>query len=272
MLDAIRKFRDLKQNDMKKLAFLPLVMLLYIGSISAQDIWFAIGAKASYGSSFLWNKNILDDGRYNHEFTAANGFGARLGIGIGYNHAFNFEAMLHNNKQDFNYKVSNILTGQDETFNSSVEWKTIDLYLLYRLNSSKVYLELGPAYTMLRDINQVDDNPLFSNDTDVTNFYRDSYLSGVFGFGGYLVGNETFSLNLGFRIMYAFSDFITEEGQENGLIYKSFPAPLRENNYDNYTGTHPLTFEASLELEFGLGGFAKTSCSKRMHFFWSGNR
>ena len=110
---------------------------------------------------------------------------------------------------------------------------------------------------------------------DVDDFYEDKYYSAVFGFGGYLVGNESVSLNFGLRIHYALQDFITEEGQSLIISGTSnnFPTPFRDVVPDEeYKATKPLFIEVGLELAFGLGSFAKTSCSNRMHWFWSGNK
>ena len=160
--------------------------------------------------------------------------------------------------QKFEYKLLGVFQ------ESQVKWKNIDLYLLYRYNSSTVYLELGPMLSLVRSVDYTDTSiPI---EIDVEDFYAKKYYSAVFGFGGFLAGTESISLNLGVRVHYALQDFITAEGQ-----LQNHPAPST-SAYAEYKQTRPLYIEVGLELTFGLGEFAKTSCSKRMHWFWSGNK
>ncbi len=241
---------------------------LLLSTVAFSQVWIDLGVKGSYGMNLLWNKNILDDRSYNHKFTGSSGFGGKVGINFGARHGFQADVMYHNMSQDFTYRLPNILGGEDE-YNNNVSWKTLDFSLLYRASSNRVYVELGPMYSLVRSIEQQDDNLILTD--DVNDYYQDNYLSGVIGFGGFLAGTDIFSINLGFRVHYAFQDFITESGQNPNPLLNSFPAPVRQNNYDTYKSTNPLFVEAALTFEFGLGEFAKTSCGGRRHFFWSGN-
>jgi len=251
---------------MKQLFTLALIIISI--QISSAQVWIELGAKGGGGMSLLMNKNLLDDSSYNHQFSAGSGFGGHFGMNIGENHGFVFDVMLHKMSQRFEYTLANDLSFHENT----VKWKNLDLYLLYRYNSSRVYLELGPMLSLVRSVENDDDNLLLLGN-NVDDYYADKYYSAVFGFGGYLVGTESFSLNFGIRAHYAMQDFITEKGQNPDLLgVRSFPAPVRDETYAEYKQTRPLFVEVSLELTFGLGEFAKTSCSNRMHWFWSGNR
>ena len=252
---------------MKQLFTLALILISL--QISSAQVWIELGAKGGGGMSLLVNTNLFSDPTYNHQFSAGTGFGGHLGINIGENHGFVFDVMSHRMSQRFEYKLLNNLTFHENT----VKWKNLDLYLLYRYNSSRVYLELGPMLSLVRSIEN-DDSNLALVEINEEDYYADKYYSAVFGFGGYLIGNESFSLNFGARIHYAMQDFITEEGQNPSLSggIKSFPAPIRDEVYPEYKQTRPLFIELNLEFTFGLGAFAKASCSNRMHWFWSGNR
>ncbi len=257
---------------MKKITLI-LLFSLFLQQAYSQ-VWIDIAVKGGYGMSLLYNKNLLDDGAYNHHLTGAGGFGGRLGVNIGESNGFTLEVMSRKMKQDFDYTIA----GQN--FNTQVEWKNLDLYFLYRYNSNRVFMELGPMLSLVRSVDHTDDNPLAATILSVTGaesyseFYNDKYISGVFGFGGFLVGTEVVSLNLFFRVHYAFQDFINDKGQnpEATGIIRSFPAPIREKTYDEYKSTNPIFGEVGMELAFGLGQFARSNCSTRMHFFWSGNR
>lgn len=241
-----------------------IITLIASFQLSQAQVWIELGAKGGGGLSLLYNKNIFDDNTYNHQFTIGNGFGGKVGLNFGANHGFTMDVMSRRMGQKFEYKILG-------AFNESeVRWKNLDLYLLYRYSNSRVYLELGPMLSLVRSIDYTDSSiPL---EIDVEEFYADKYYSAVFGFGGFLVGTESISLNLGVRVHYALQDFITAAGQ-NPIGFESFPAPVRSSpTYAEYKQTRPLYAEVGLELTFGLGEFAKTSCSNRMHWFWSGNR
>ncbi len=260
---------------MKKI--LLAVSFIFFFQVAQSQVWIDVGVKVGYGMSLLYNSNIFDDVPYNHQFGGGLGFGGRVGLNFGKHHGFTMDVMSHSMKQKFEYKLD--FTG-DDFHTNLIEWKNLDLYLLYRGSSHKVYVEVGPMFSLVRKLKQTDSRiteaelVAATTATGISDFYRDNYVSGVIGFGGYLVGTETVSLNIGFRIHYAFQDFISDLGQDpdpSGAI-KSFPAPIRDNTYDPYKKTSPLMGEVSLELNFGLGGTAKTNCSDRMHWFWSGNK
>lgn len=245
-----------------------LVLLIMSIQFAQAQLWIDVGVKGGYGMSLLANNNIFNDASYNHQFTAGNGFGGRVGLNFGENHGFTMDVMSRKMKQNFEYTLLN-----DNTFyTNTISWKNLDLYLLYRYSSQKVFIEFGPMLSLVRSVEQVDDNPFFLF-SDVEDYYSDKYYSAVLGFGGFLVGNEVFSLNFGVRIHYALQDFISEEGQSPPLGgLNSFPAPIRSEIYSDYKETRPVYIEVGLELSFGLGEFARTSCSNRRHWFWSGNR
>lgn len=259
---------------MKKLITILTLTLFFQFAHAQQEVWLDIGLKGGYGMSLLYNKNLWDDSGYNHQFSSGNGFGGRFGVNFGYNHGISIEAMSRRLSQDFEYNVADPITGTTATYHNDIKWKNIDLYLLYRPSSSRVYMELGPMFSLVRKVEQEDELFIPSGEVNIQDFYAQNYVSGVFGFGGFLVGDDTFSLNFGFRLHYAFQDFVSEQGRASFDTYASFPTPgLGVNaNYDPYKSTNPLYAEVSIELSIGIGRFAKASCSKRMHFIWSGNR
>jgi hypothetical protein len=236
-----------------------IIILVASFQLSQAQVWIELGAKGGYGLSLLYNKNIFDDNTYNHQFTGGNGFGGKIGINFGPHHGFTVDVMSRRMAQKFEYKLLGVFE------ESQVKWKNLDLYLLYRYSSNTVYLELGPMLSLVRSVDYTDSS--IPVEINVEDFYADKYYSAVFGFGGFLVGTESASLNLGVRIHYALQDFITAKGQ-----IQNFPAPIRSSTYTEYKQTRPLYIEVGLELTFGLGEFARTSCSDRMHWFRSGNK
>lgn len=242
---------------MKNIQF-TLVFLMMACATMAQEVWIETGFKGGYGSSFLFNQNIAEDNSYRYDLSSGYGFGGKVGVNFGAWHGIAVEGMFTNLNQDFNYTRDGI----DGKLTNSINWKAINAYLLYRYNRNRLYLEFGPMYTTMGEISQIDAD----NETkDASAFYAEDYLSGAFGFGGFLAGSNTFSIVLGVRAHYGFQDFISAEGQAAG-----YPNANKDAAYTSYTPTNPAFVMATLEFNFGVGHFAKTACHERMRFFGSG--
>jgi hypothetical protein len=239
-----------------------MILFLAIGMAStmqAQKIgmWFDVGVKGAFGPTLMANSNIFNDRTYDHEISTGYGFGGKVGIYFGEYNGVTLDAIFSRSRQGFNYEVLDQVT---PTFNHDIEWTSIDLYLLYRMQKAGVYFEIGPAYSMINKVTQDDQaNPLLK---DVSDFYNDDLISGVIGFGGYIYNNERFTLMMGLRASYALTDFVNETGKD-----ANFPNPNRLAPYETYKSTNPIAVQVLLEANFGIGYFAKTCCSNRSTFF-----
>lgn len=238
---------------MKKTFLFFAFAFLTIGAF-AQEIWIESAIKGGYGISFLHNSNIVDDDSYSYNITPTYGFGAKLAVNFGPFHGLSVEGMYNTLGQDFEY---NTLAANN--LKNEISWKSIDAYLLYRYTRNRVFVELGPMYSLVQEVKQTEG--LFEHENAMDN-YEKNYISGVFGWGGYLTSAETFSLGIGMRLHYGLTDFINSDGQKNG-----FPNSLKLNNYPEYKKTHPAFVQVLIEFNFGIGQFAKAQCSKRMQFF-----
>jgi len=236
---------------MKKLFLISLLALPFF--MNAQ-VWIDIAPKVAYGLSGFYNGNVWNDSEHNNQFNTGYGYGAKLGVNLGENNGFIIEGMLNNGTQRFDHKIG------DQRLANITNWETIDASLLYRFNSQGSYLEIGPQMSMLRNVSQTYNGlPL-----EVENAYGDRYFSAVAGFGGFLAGNEFFTLVMGIRLGYALTDMLSE-GASN--LPTSPPASYRL--YDSYTGSHPFFAQIHLEFSFGIGGAAKAACGRRSYMFGS---
>jgi len=242
---------------MKKYFFVIAAILLGFHA-EAQKIgmWFDVGLKGGYGPTLLVNNNVFNDRTYDHKITTGYGFGGKVGIYFNEFNGVTFDAMYSRAKQGFSYETSQ---GGGE-LNHDIEWNNLDLFLLYRMQQHGVYFEIGPAYSMVNKITQNDQGS--PDVTDLTDFYNDTYWSGVVGFGGYVANSGRFTLMLGLRASYAVTDFVNETGKAG-----NYPNPNRTLEYESYKATHPLNVQLVLEANFGIGYFAKTCCSNRSTFF-----
>lgn len=231
-----------------------LLSLCIFSQLNAQEIWLEAGLKGGVGLSFLHNKNIVNDDNYGYLMTPMYNIGGKFAVNFGAKHGFSLEAMLGTLGQDFDYQLNGPTKDQSE----EIDWKTIDAYVLYKLVNNRMYVELGPMYSIVRSVSQTAEA---SSET----FYQKNYLSGVLGFGGLVAGSETFTVSTGLRFHYALNDFINSAGQK-----ANYPNPIRATAYDSYAETRVAYAEFLVELNFGIGRFAKTSCHERMRFFRSG--
>ena len=245
----------LKFSNMKKLMLFYLFTILSL-SLGAQEIWIESSLKGGYGVSFLHNSNIMNDDAYRYNIGKTYGFGAKLAVNFGPYNGLSIEGMYNNMQANFEYDLPVI--GKQ---NNEISWKSVDAYLLYRYTRNRVFLELGPMYSFAKDFKQIDGETTYQN---AGNFYEQNYLSGVFGWGGYLTGAETFSLGIGMRFHYALTDFVNDNGERQG-----YPNPVKTSNYADYKASHPAFVQLLLEFNFGIGRFAKAQCSKRMTFYRS---
>lgn len=247
-----------QRNNMKKHNLTLLALLFYI-TLGAQEIWLETGLKGGGGTSFLLNKNILDDNSYRYLVTPTYGGGAKISLNFGPFHGLALEGMYNQSGQNFEFD-----TGVAKDLRNEISWKSIDAYLMYRYIRNRAYVEIGPMYSFVRSVEQT------FGDIEVSNpgqYYEKNYLAGALGFGGYLAGSNTFTLGLGIRLHYGFTNFVSDAGTDLG-----FPNPGESLAYDSIEPTHPVFAQVLLEFNFGIGHWARTSCSKRMKFYGSGRK
>ncbi len=237
---------------MKKNLFLLSFLLLALGARG--QVWLELVGRGMYGLRGFYNQTIIDDRNHNYHLSTAPAFGGGIGLNLGDVHGINVEALWATNRQSFDFDDGNntLLTNQ-------VEWKTLETVLLYRLYTGASYLEIGPKWVMLRSITQSINEMVLA---DVAKSYQQAYPAAVLGVGGFLAGSSDFSLRIGVRVEYAFTDWTTESGRS-----ANYPAPYVVPPYDELSSTNP--FSASVYLEFNLpvGGVAKAGCGQRTFIF-----
>lgn len=245
---------------MKKYLFLAVALVIGFQA-EAQKIgmWFDVGLKGAFGPTLLANGNIFNDRTYDHKITTGYGIGGKLGIYFGEFNGITFDAIYSKSKSSFSYESG---IPDIPEYDQDIEWTSLDLYLLYRMQQYGVYFEIGPAYSMVSDITDNDQGIPNSDARDVSDFYEDNYFSGVVGFGGYLANSDRFTLMMGLRASYAVTDFVNEAGQA-----ADYPNPNKTLEYDSYKSTNPLAVQLIIEANLGIGYFAKTCCSNRSSFF-----
>jgi hypothetical protein len=214
------------------------------------------GLKVGYGLTGMLNGNLFDDKNYEHHLTTGTTFGAKIGLYIGLYDGVTVDFMISDNNQKFDFNRDG------KNFNHEINWKNYDLAVLYRMQKDGLYIELGPQFSFVNKVNEVND---FNTppDKDIKQFYSKNYISGVFGIGGYVFNYETFTTMLGIRLGYGFTDMINDEGKA-----ANYPNPAAAAQpYSSYKKTNAAFVQLNMEFNFALGYYGRSSCSKRATFF-----
>jgi hypothetical protein len=194
------------------------------------------GVKGSYNSTWLFNKNISDQGAeqdYDMAWGSNVGIGAAVYYGpIGF--GVEFLRGTHTGGYAGDFGLAGFLASGKYT--SNVKLNVTQIPLLLKLKSKGgAYIELGAQVNSIsKAIYNRDfaDNDLF-NDTDntVTSEYAKSFTSAVLGFGANvrLVKAIPLSLNVGLRLQYGLTDAKGVDAMgvslENTVVY-----PTRQNS------------------------------------------
>lgn len=233
----------------------PVVFLLFFCHLSKAQAWLELGPKVSYGLTGYYNSSVASDDRVEYQLQAAIAYGGTVGINFDDFGGFNLEALLTQNEQTVNF-LDIVGTRVD----NNLSWETLDLLLLYRFYSDKGgYFELGPKMSIIQGLEQSIGS---IQQSDIEETYNENYFSGAVGFGGFIAGSKAFTLKLGIRVEYAFTDLVSDNGKDLG-----FPAPITSFINDSNTSTYYAS--VGLELSFGIGGIAKSVCGRRVFLLGS---
>lgn len=236
-----------------QLVFLTIVMVISLKA-NAQ-LWVDIAAKGGFGLGGYYNNNMWNDRNHNNKFSTSYSYGGRLGLNFGEHNGLMLEGIINNQKQEFTHKI-----GDTRTPNIT-RWQSLDLWALYRFNNTGSYLEIGPGMSLLQSISQ----SYAGADIPSDGFYNDRMFSVAAGFGGFIAGNEVFTLIAGIRLGYTFTDMMNETAFNNAQN----PPPAPYINFDKYSSINPFFAQFTLEFSFGLGGTARAQCGRRSYMFGS---
>ena len=242
---------------------LPVIITLLALQTQAQDMWFEAGIKAGYGPTVLWESNISDSDFHDMNINSGVRYGLNLNVNFDQGGGIILETLITHGKQTFDYDgFGDILAGKH-----TIDWKSTDVFLLYRFVNRGAFIEIGPKMSFMGSV----DHDLSNNPTnpfaeiDVESMYTDNYLSGVLGFGGYLFGSREFTVGLGLRFEYAFQNFTSDEGKEAGFPLTS----ALDSSYDP-GDLRNINVYATLEIKIPIGRFSKIQCGQRGFLFGGG--
>ena len=239
-------------NIMRK-TILTFLSVLLITTSFGQN-WLDVGVKGGYGLTLLFNQNIFDDASYNHQLSTGYTFGGKFGYNFGELHEVTFDVMSSSFNQKFKFNVMDSLSGATPEYQSSVAYRALDLFLMYRNNNSGRYFEIGPMISLIRNATHTNEFLEVSNSDASPNWAKNGYGISM-GFGAYMIGTENFGVTFGARFNYMISDALSATGQ-----YYNYPT---NKTYESYKASHPFSAMVVMEMNYDLGYLAQGKCSKR---------
>jgi hypothetical protein len=242
---------------MRKLLILCFIAVTTVSYSQKEIAWFDAAIKIMYGSSNILNNAAIDDPNLNYElnFGTAVGFGGKFGINKGYN-GLAIELMYTSSGQTLEG-----LNGYPAE--PKVEWKSLDLYFLFRNAKNLGFFEIGPKIGFLRSMKRTGADGQIADFAEINK----RQLSAVLGFGVNVVGTDgSFSGQIGLRFEYGFTDL---NGQETlGAGAEPFPYAVDiYNGSKGYQKSAPVYAGLVFELNWGLGYYGVAQCGARAKFF-----
>jgi hypothetical protein len=200
--------------------------LLLVGSTCANAQISVDGSvKGSYNSTWLFNKNISDQGA---EQDYAMGWGSNVGVGASvYYGAIGFGVEFLRGTHTGGYAGDYL-----GKYSSNVKLKMTQIPLLLKLKSENgAYIELGASVNNISQATYTfdyTDSDIFDGSSNETSTYSKSFTSAILGFGANvrLIKAIPLSLNVGIRLQYGFSDAkgVDALGRSlsNSLLYSTY--------------------------------------------------
>lgn len=190
-----------------------IISLFFFSNVYSQTkSGFRIGAKGAFNSTWILNKNIMDDP--NVAYVASFGYNYGLGLGFNFIDRLGIYVDLQLNKHNQNYGDDGAGTDVLEKYN----FKYTDLITTLRYTSELgFYLELGTNFSSLKNVKtSLAIYPTATNiiykDVDVTKYFEKSNFGGVFGIGGEYDIIDNLYFTAGLRLCYGLTDIVSKEG------------------------------------------------------------
>ena len=237
-----------------------IIIFITISKITFSQLWFDLGLKGGIGTGFLINKTISKDARLSSTPGLNNFMGGKIGINFGKHHSVTIDGAFTNNQYAF---LQTGIQESKEIYSYSINYSAITIAPLYRKTSDAQYLEIGPEFSFYKTgevIDQVNTNSVVPN--AVNNALNKTLAGVVFGFGGYIIGNEAISLSMGLRAHYTISDLTSHANAPTNYPFVNYP------DITTSSKTNTIALQVLCELNYSLGQIAHASCGKRTAFIF----
>lgn len=235
----------------KNLLLLVFLLVTAMSYGQKQIAWFDVGLKAMYGGSSLYNQAAADhpDLDYNLPFGNAYSIGAKFGINRNYS-GLALELMYNSASHEFQYLKDGPAP--------EMEWKSYDVYTLFRNSKNLGFFEIGPKFSFLQEFQSTDANGNLTEVSDLNNVG----VSAVLSFGVNVIGTDgAFSGQVGLRAEYGFTDMMGSNAETN-----NDPIYITDIYANGYEKSQPLFVGLVFELNWGLGYYGVSQCGGKAKF------
>lgn len=241
---------------MKKIITLAFCCAFF--NAAQSQLWFDVGLKGGGGSGFLKNSHISQDSRLSINPGYNYFYGAKIGINYGY--YVSVATDITYGKNSFSFLQSGIMDSS-LTYKYNISYNSLNIAPLFRFTKEASYIEIGPEFAMIKKPTYSDEATGVTN-VDGTSFINTKLTNLVFGFGGYIVGNEVVALQMGLRMHYSLSNLTAPEWEASRFPLTNYP------DLSSGVETNPFYVQLHLELNFSLGQLARSSskCGRRVAF------
>lgn len=255
-------------SHMRKIILIILNISFIVSFASAQRqanlTWFDISVKGAYGSTFLINRNILNDNNAQMNIMKSNNYsyGLRLGFFVNEFTGISFEGQNMIYTQVFDLKNG----GRDQNINyaKTIAFEAQDLALLFRVVLyTGVYAEIGPKMSWMQLVETT--NSIDAEFQDVpSDQYKERYTSVVGGLGIAVLRtpDDRLRLNLGVRLHYSIDNIMKDANWpplEDGVYNMNYEYA---SQYSDIQTTKPLFVQAVAEINYFFGFYGRARCGR----------
>ena len=228
---------------MKNILLFALATTLTFTGLS--QTWFEVGLKGGPATTFLVNRNLMDDPEFNPRLTLSYFYGAKVGINFGENNGIAFHGGISEVRQDF-VNEYNLSFFDERRFSA----RALDIGMLYHRTQESGYFEVGPRISLVQNASLADDG---GEAYDITDEVNGAYYGLDLGFGSYVIGNEQISLMMGLRFSYGISPIVEDERPITPILV----------DYEERRSVHVFSAMLCFELNYSLGYLVRSTCGNR---------
>jgi len=231
-----------------------IVLMVLFTSNSRAQLWFDIGFNAGVGTSFITQQGFYQVNQVNFIPKLNTTYSGKIGVNFTDKHSVVLD--LGWNNRNFSIDQNEVPgMGISETSRMDFGFSGFRFTPLYRYTNEGSFIELGPEFGRISSqyVNDMTSLP------DV--FIFENYIRGVFGIGGYFIGNERVTLVMGLRMMYDFTELRSSYAKEISFPFHNY------NEISNPSRLSALEFQINFELNISLGFLYRNNCGLRTLMF-----
>jgi hypothetical protein len=173
--------------------------------VNAQDWLYYIQSKGIVNTSFILNNAVITDKNQSNAFALGGNGG--IGASIIYDNKLGASEDVLFGTHTANYTGKYQVGPQEYSYTSKVNLTTVQVPVLFRLDSEESYLEIGPQLNFITSANYSSNSSVFVDDQVIDAYKRTSW-SGVLGVGSFrqLGRRSPFSMSFGLRVNYGLTN------------------------------------------------------------------